>query len=282
MARVLIAGCGYVGCALGVRLSASGHRVWGLRRSVEEMPRGIEAVQADLTDLSTLSALPRSLDTVVYSPAAGRRDDDAYRRTYVEGIRHLLHALGEANELPGRMIYVSSTAVYGQTDGEWVDEDSPTAPVQFGGRRLLEGERLVADHPVESTILRLGGIYGPLRARLVDMIARQEPVTVGAHPSYSNRIHRDDCVGILEHLMTADDVRPVYLGVDHEPATISEIVEWIASRLELPQPRLASTPEGRRGNKRCRNMRIVDAGYRFRYPNYREGFSSLIEGMIRG
>ncbi len=282
MGRVLIAGCGYVGCALGVRLIASGYRVWGLRRSVEKMPRGIEAVQADLTDPSTLAVLPRSLDTVVYCPAAGRRGDDAYRQTYVEGLRHLLDAFGSADDLPGRMIYVSSTAVYGQTDGEWVDEESPTAPVQFGGRRLLEGERLVADNPVESTILRLGGIYGPQRARLVDMIARQEPITVGAHPSYSNRIHRDDCVGILEHLMTADAVRPVYLGVDHEPATIREIVEWIAARLELPQPRSAPVPVGQRGNKRCRNTRIVDAGYRFRFPSYREGFSALIEGTIRG
>ncbi len=282
MARVLIAGCGYVGCALGVRLSASGHRVWGLRRTVEALPQCIAAVQADLADLSTLDALPRSLDTVVYCPAAGRRDDEAYRRTYVEGIRHLLAAIGRGNEWPGRLIYVSSTAVYGQSRGEWVDEDSPTAPVQFGGRRLLEGERFVAEHPVSSTILRLGGIYGPQRARLVDAVGRQDPIAVGVHPSYSNRIHLDDCVGILEHLMTVEGGRPVYLGVDHEPATIREIVGWIAARLHVPHPPEDSAPRGQRGNKRCRNARIVDSGYRFRFPSFREGFSALIEGTIRG
>ncbi len=282
MARVLIAGCGYVGCALGVNLSAAGHRVWGLRRTVENLPKCIAAIQADLADPSTLDALPGSLDTVVYCPSAGRREDEAYRRTYVEGIRNLLAAFGRGPGPPGRLIYVSSTAVYGQSRGEWVHEDSPTAPVQFSGRRLLEGERIVAEHPVGSTILRLGGIYGPQRARLVDAVARQDPIAVGAHPSYSNRIHRDDGVGILEHLITLEEGRSVYLGVDHEPAPTRQIVGWIAGRLDLPHPPEAPAPRGQRGNKRCHNWRIVDSGYRFRYPSYREGFSALIEGTIRG
>jgi nucleoside-diphosphate-sugar epimerase len=136
--RVLIAGCGYVGTALGLRLSAVGHRVWGLRRHPGELPSPIEPLAADLADPSSLAVLPRDLDWVVYAAAAGGFSDERYRAAYVDGPRHLLSALAATGIAPRRLVFTSSTGVYAQSGGEQVDETSPTEPTHFSGTRLLQ------------------------------------------------------------------------------------------------------------------------------------------------
>ena len=137
---VLIAGCGDLGIALGLRLHTAGWAVSGLRRHTDALPPGITPVAADLGDPRSLSALAgRRFDHVVLTGAPGGFDEAAYRRVYVDGVRNLLDALtGE----PG-VLMVGSTGVYHQEDGSTVDEDSPTAPRGFSGRMLLEGEALL-------------------------------------------------------------------------------------------------------------------------------------------
>ena len=159
--RVLIAGCGYAGCALGERLAAEGHTVFGLRRNPEVLPPGIHPVAADLASPVTLDALPRRLDYVVHAVSSDGSGDAAYRLTYVDGFRNLLRVLAAREENPRRVIFVSSTRVYAQRRGEWVDETSPTEPQEYAGRCLLEGELLAHDGPLPAVVLRAGGIYGP-------------------------------------------------------------------------------------------------------------------------
>jgi nucleoside-diphosphate-sugar epimerase len=279
--RVLVAGCGYVGCALASRLATEGHTVWGLRRTPGNLPPGVHPFAADLGDPATLAALPPALDAVVYAAAPGGASDERYRTVYVDGVRNLLHALHGQGQRPGRVLLTSTTGVYAQTEGEWVDEESPTEPDGFRGLRPLEGERLLLEGPFPATVLRLGGIYGPDRTRLIDEVRAG---TARCRPgAWSNRIHRDDCAGALRHLMLLDGAGPLYLGVDREPAELCEVQQWIADQIGAPAPRASEdAPPGRGGrssNKRVRSDRLLRSGYRFRFPTFRDGYAAMLREM---
>ncbi len=292
MARILVAGCGYVGSELARVLVAEGHQVWGLRRRPQALPQGVRAAGADLTQPARLAELfarsdgPRGLDVVVYAAAADGGDEAAYRRAYVDGPRNLLEALRRAGERPRRSFFTSSTGVYAQDDGSWVDEDSPTEPTSFRGARVLEGERLLLASEIPATVVRLGGIYGPGRTRLAERVRRGEAELPTGPTRWTNRIHRDDAAGILRHLIALElagrSPGAVYVGVDDEPASQADVLRWLARRLGVELPDRAESPAaptsarapGR--NKRCRNARIRALGYRFRYPTFREGYEALL------
>lgn len=279
-ADILIAGCGDVGGALAERLRDAGHRVAGLRRRAGLLPAGIEPLAADLGEPATFAALrERHFDIVVVTGAAGRFDEDHYRRVYVEGLANLLGVLrGEPH-----VLLASSTAVYHQCHGEWVDEDSPTEPHGFSGRILLQAEALLRERAAHrATVLRLGGIYGPGRERLLREVVAgigcaREPVR------YTNRIHREDCAGILQflvgRLLRDEALAPLYLGVDSEPAPMWEVRHWIAAELGVALDDAAGGAPGGRapGSKRCSNRRLLEAGYALRYPDFRAGYAPLIK-----
>ena len=280
MARILIAGCGYVGTALGVRLVTTGHTVWGLCRRTDALPQGIHPLAADLTTPQTLRGLPPGLEYVFYTAAPDGSSDAAYSAAYGDGLRTLLDTLTGQRQPIQRFFLTSSTAVYGQSAGEWVDETSPTAPTHFTGLRLLEGERLLLRGPFPATVLRLGGIYGPGRTRLIERMRQGAAVCQKGPPVYINRIHRDDSAGALQHLMGLPQPDSLYLGVDHEPADLCTVLRWLAAQLGAPPPRSEAAPDPdrqrRRSNKRASNARLVASGYRFRYPGFREGYAALL------
>jgi nucleoside-diphosphate-sugar epimerase len=293
--KALIAGCGYVGTALAQRLTDDGYQVWGLRRSCMARRGGsgaatVDWIEGDLTDPRSLSAIPEGIEIVFYLAGADGYDEASYRQAYVTGPANLIRELAERSTAPRRIFFASSTGVYAQENGEWVDEDSPAEQTHFSGARLLEGERIVRQGPFPGTVVRFGGIYGPAvaggagRTRLIDSVregsARRPP-----RPTYLNLIHRDDCAGILRHLMNLPNPDGLYLGVDCEPAERGELLTWIAQRLGVPPPAVAeadsaSSARSMRGNKRCRNARLLRSGYPFAYPTYREGLEPLIAGAV--
>jgi nucleoside-diphosphate-sugar epimerase len=278
MARILIAGCGYVGSELAANLASEGHEVWALRRSEAPTPAGARAIRADLLDVDRLRDLPSRIEVVFYTASAGGGDDRAYRSAYVDGLRYLLAAL-DGHPIR-RFLYTSSTGVYAQSGGVWVDEDSPAEPDHFSGRRLLEGERLLLRSRFPASVVRLAGIYGPGRSRLIERVRRGEAVLPGGAPVYANRIHRNDCAAALHHLMTLESPAPLYAAADHEPADVATVLRWIAQRLGVFPPRVEAAETGARygrtSNKRVRNRRLLASGYRFRYPTFREGYGELI------
>ncbi len=289
MARVLIAGCGYVGSALGELLVADGHEVFGLRRNPENLPAGIKPVRADLSLPETLVSLPTGIDTIFYTAGASRSDEEGYRYAYLDGMGRLLGALADLAEKPKRIFFTSSTSVYDQRRGEWVDEESKAAPSSYRGDIMLMTERLLLAGEIPGTVVRLGGIYGPGRDRLLRAVARGEVAASDGEPHYTNRIHRDDAAGCLRHLMQLEAPASLYLGVDHEAAEESAVLRWLADRLgvKLPEPgdadREGEAPARvrRAGSKRCRNDRLVESGYRFQYPTFREGYEMVIRGWAR-
>jgi len=282
MARVLVVGCGYVGSALAARLVGDGHEVFGLRRSESDLPAGVSLVRADVTDTRTLRAsLPASIDQVFYTAAADGSSEAAYRAAYVDGLRNVVAATREAGALPRRLIVTTSTAVYAQDAGEWIDEESATEPTRFQGRILLESEAVAFGSGIPAVAVRFGGIYGPGRTRLIDQVRRSE-ASLPARATYTNRIHRDDCAGVLRHLMNVETPSRVYVGVDRDPADYREVVTWLADRLSAPAPRVegAEAGTGARG-KRCRSDRLVASGYRFAYASFRDGYDSMIRAAPR-
>jgi nucleoside-diphosphate-sugar epimerase len=283
MARILIAGCGDVGIELGVRLVEDGHTVWGLRRHCDTLPSSLHALPADLTRPETLQALPPALDVVFYTAAPSSSSADNYRATYVEGIRHLLTALATQEQNLQRFIFTSSTGVYAQESGEWVDETSPTEPMHFSGRELLIAEHEVLNSAFPATVVRLGGIYGPGRTRLIDSVRQGTAVCTDGPPVYTNRIHRDDCAGVLQHVMQLPQPDRLYVAVDHDPADQCGVLQWLALQLGLPPLRKATAADARtrvaRSNKRCSNSKLVATGYVFRYSTFREGYQVLLATM---
>ena len=273
--NVFIAGCGYVGCELARQLIRLGDfQVWGLRRNIQELPEGVHPVQGDLTLDKKPAGWPAVIDYVVYCVAAKDYAETSYRQAYLEGLDNLITLLKKEGQHPARILFTSSTGVYHQSEGAWVDESSDTSPQNYSGQIMLEAETLLRNSPFVSTAVRFGGIYGPDRMRLLN----RAKDGIGCYPEppvYGNRIHRDDCAGILAHLLVMDvsgqPVKPVYLGVDNDPAPIYDVLHWLANELGVDLD--DNNPPPARGNKRCANALIRSEGYTFHYPDYRLGYA---------
>jgi len=294
---VLLAGCGDLGTEAGLRFAASGHRVVGWRRSPEKLPAVIEGVAADLTR-GSLPPIPAESSAVVVAIAADSPTEDAYRAAYVDGLAHVLDAVAASGAPVRRVLFVSSTAVYGDADGGWVDEATAPNPGGFSGRIIREAEELLSGRldgtGISPVVLRLGGIYGPGRTRLIDQV-RGGSATIPAASRFTNRIHRDDAAAAIVHLCTvAAEPAPLYLGVDDEPAELGAVLRFLAGELGLPEPTSESvaSPEAagaagavgkagsaRGGNKRVSNALLRDTGFRFEYPSYREGYRAILAGV---
>jgi len=282
--HALIAGCGYVGTALAARLAAEGHTVTTLRRSNKIAAPGVRNIQADLVTGVGLDAIPADIDVVFYTAGADGFSEEAYRNAYVVGVRNLLAALTAKGAPVQRVIYTSSTGVYAQDNGEWVDEDSPTVPTKFSGTILLEGEAEVTRGPFPATVVRLGGIYGPNRTRLIDTVRNGSAYTIAGRTQYLNLIHREDCAGVLQHLMHLPAPAACFVAVDDEPMERAALLGWLAGLLCVSPPPARAADEApdpqRGGDRRVRNARLRATGYVFQYPTCRDGYGAMLEGEI--
>ncbi|WP_090178246.1 NAD-dependent epimerase/dehydratase family protein [Luteibacter sp. UNC138MFCol5.1] len=272
---VLVAGAGDVGGRLAARLAAQGRRVFALRRG-DASGGGIHWLRGDLTRPATLTDLPR-VDALVFAAAPDARDEAAYRGIYVDGLRHLVEALPEP---PKRTLFVSSSAVYGEHAGGWVDEDTAPAPPGFNGRALLEAERWLAAQAVGGIAVRLAGLYGPGRTQLFDRLREGKAAVPRGQGVYANRIHVDDAAAALAFLLDVSQPAPIYLGVDDTPLPIDVLYDHIAGLLGAPIPPEGPGPAGI-GNKRLSNARLRAAGFRCAWPDARDGYAALLRSPIR-
>lgn len=277
----LIIGCGDIGTSLGRELIGLGHRVIGVRRQAQHLAEsaGIEGISADLNDAEAIAALPDA-DIVVYVVSADRFEEPAYRAAYPDGLEQVLTAMAERRTPPKQVFFVSSTSVYAQRDGETVDEQSATEPTGFSGILMREAEQRLLDHQLPGTVVRFSGIYGPGRDRLIRQVSEGR-IAPATPTMYSNRIHRDDCAGVIAHLigkvMQGEPVAPIYLGSDTESAPLNEVMTWLARQLKVEATEIIQSPLRRRASKRCDSSLLVESGYRFRYPTYREGYAQVLK-----
>jgi len=275
MAKILIAGCGDLGYRLATSLVEQGHRVGAIKRSPLQDQR-IDWLAMDLRDSSAWPTLDDDFDALFYLPTPSERSEAGYRDIFVTGLSNLLQVIPNTLQR-GWCCFISSTAVYGQTGGEWVDETSATEPKGYNGRVLLEAEQLILTSAANSCSVRLAGIYGPGRERLIRMVQSGEPVQQHP-PSYTNRIHCDDAARLLHFLLDQYLAnRPLehcYIGVDSAPASSWEVHSWLAQQLGVTLE--ASTDAYENQNKRCSNQRILAAGFEFLYPSFKEGYGAML------
>ena len=281
--KVLFIGCGDIGIRTIHRLGCShSDLVWkalAMRRHPAELPPDINSVAVDLRDTTMLSELLASncFDAIVVTLTADQMTDQGYADTYVTGAQSLQLALEQSGASPGLIIWVSSTGVYHQSSGEWVDESTAINPSSFRGKRLLEAEQVIQQLSANSVVVRFSGIYGPGRSRLVNQV-RQGIIAAAAPEHWSNRIHSEDCAGVLAHLLNRCGqgavLEPLYLATDNEPVPAHKMQSWLAERLEV-EP-LESSETRQTGNRRCSNQQLRTSGYLFRYPTYKEGYGALL------
>ena len=276
---VLIVGCGDVGINTAKLLVDQGHRVVGLRRNTAALPDFIEPLAADIADPASLAPLwHQSFATVLVTTSAGEFSPQRYQSVYVDGLKNVLASL--QHHPPGQLLLASSTSVYHQQDGSWVDERSATEPEGFAGRCQLAAESLALASGLAATVVRFAGIYGPGRERLLRRL-QQGYIVAASNSNYSNRIHSHDCAGILAHLVArrqrGESLERQYLAVDCKPTPLREVCEWLAQTLGLdPGSMEEDAMSLRGGNKRCSNRRLLQSGYRFVYPDYKAGFAALL------
>lgn len=276
MSKILIAGCGDVGTRLARRLHAAGHEVYGLARRGVDLP-GVYSLQADVCQPDSLR-LPAALDAVVVALAPDESTASAYQSVYVQGTRNLLQAL--QGQTLRHLFWLSSSSVYAQDDGGWVDESSATLPTHANAQCLLQAERLLATAPWPCTVLRLAGLYGPGRERLLRWVEQARPVQV-TPVHWSNRLHVEDAAALLEFLWqqraAGRELERLYIGCDNSPAPQHEVLDWLAAALHrAPPPRLPAAAEMTGQNKRLSNARIRALGFSPRYASYREGYAEIL------
>lgn len=272
-AKVLIVGCGDLGIAVAQQLVQSGFQAIGVRRNAFVID-GALMMQADVTQPATLEPL-RTIqpEILVYCVAAEAQTDIAYQAAYVDGLRHVL-ATQISNSNLKHVFFVSSTRVYGQSTDTLLDESILAIPADFGGERLLEAENLLQTLACRATALRLSGIYGPGRLRMINLA--QSPERWPALNGWSNRIHRDDAaafiVFLIQQALAGGSPHPCYIVTDSKPVTQYEVLNWIAVKLGVT-PQMIPAAEG---GKRLSNQTMLATGFQLQYPTYQEGYQALL------
>ncbi|MEY4630740.1 MAG: hypothetical protein RIQ81_860 [Pseudomonadota bacterium] len=293
---VLIIGAGYLGKAVASEAAAAGWRVVGARRNAPDGSSPVPGFSAWLSmdvlkidDLRTaIDSFAHSFDAVVYCVSAGTPSVDAYRDAYQHGLANVISILPAT----ARLVFVSSTGVYPEDDGRWVDEfhqidEESVAPTQ---RAMLAGEQFVNERS-NSLVLRFSGIYGPGRTRMLN-VARdaQDPMTV-REIAYTNRIHVEDGARAVVHCLELQNPARTYCVTDSDPAPQHEIIVWLRQQLGLkPLSVVFTGPDGMplahkdlpETNKRVRNGLLASTGFSWKFPGYRDGYGSLVTSNDRG
>lgn len=283
--EILIVGCGDIGSRTARRLLATNHQVHGARRNPENLPEGVQPVQLDVADAESWQALTDNSPTlkpdyIIYSVAAGGFSEEFYKSAYAEGVKQMLRWLKKSKHTPKHILFVSSTSIYGQTEGETVDENTVPHPSGFAGSIMLKAEEALRKSGLNHTCVRFSGIYGPGRDMLIRQV-RQGRIAPEVPIKYTNRIHSEDCAGVLAHLVGMVEAgktpAPVYLATDNGSAPLFDVMNWMADVLQVTPTEVVESPTRRRTSKICDNSLLLSTGYEFTYPTYREGYREALQ-----
>lgn len=271
MSDHLIIGCGYLGSRLARRLLVDGHRVYVTTRSPAkaEVFRGLGLIPlvCDVTDAGSLRDLP-VVDTVVHAVGLDRAAGKPMRTVYVEGLANVLHQLPK----PRRFLHISSTSVYGQSNGQTVDETSVTEPVEESGRIILEAECLLHSLNLSAIILRFAGIYGPGRLLRAQAILAGQAIATDPD-KWLNLIHVEDGICAILAARDRGHEGSVCIVCDDSPVRRRDFYTCLAEELKAPPPTFSSAPPEAANRRLCNRLMREKLGVSLRYPNYRAGLS---------
>ncbi|MGC6443669.1 MAG: SDR family oxidoreductase [Rubripirellula sp.] len=283
--NVLIYGCGYLGRELGQQLLFQGWDVCGSTRSRENATNlsniGIHPIISDWNDTRTLGNL-ESFSNIVIAVSRSVFSKRDHWETLVLGLQNLLPRISPF----ARITYISSTGVFHQRQGEWVDETTPTRPNRPSTQSHLAAENLLRKNrlPNSWSILRLAGIYGPSRIPNSRNLTERKPILADPD-SYLNLIHVEDAAQAVIATLERSDQR-VYVVSDDRPVLRANYYGFIAKHLGCPEPIFAirgvmDTVNARSsGNKRVWNRRMKkELLPKLRYPTFIEGLTPLLDSV---
>jgi nucleoside-diphosphate-sugar epimerase len=281
----LILGCGYLGARVARRWLAAGQQVFVVTRDGQRAAalakEGYRPLVADVLRPASLAHLPQA-ETVLYAVGYDRGAGASIHDVFVGGLQAVLDALPPGT---GKIIYISSTGVYAQSHGEWVDEDSPCQPRRAGGRACLEAEQALAAHRLgaRAIVLRMAGLYGPGRIPNAVEIRRHQPLAA-PQQGHLNLIHVDDAASVV---LAADERATAprsFVVADGHPVERRIYYEELARLLGAPPPDFtvppADSPAAARAarDKRVKNSRMAaELGVALAYPSYREGLAAIVQ-----
>jgi nucleoside-diphosphate-sugar epimerase len=280
----LVIGCGFLGLPLALRWQNQGDSVFATtrneQRSLEFSDIGLHPLILDTTDPVSLEQLQQqSFDTVVVAVGMDRSRYDSVHHVYVGGLENVLKNLSEDI---GQLIYVSSTGVYGDFGGEWVDESSPTDPQRDGGKACLEAEQLLQSSRFSdrATVLRMSGLYGNERVPTKSAVESKQWNKLSA-TGYLNLIHVDDAVSAVCIAADQNLVGETFLVSDSNPTLRREYYQFLADKFELgpiPWADVAPDPNSRgSSSKRISNRKFLEqTGLELKHPDFRSGLSDTI------
>ena len=240
---ITIIGCGDIGQRVAARYQQQGSLVRGLvqtRGSAEALQKlNIEPIEANLDDPASLDDIDYKQNTLFYfAPPPRSGTKDTRMANWLTSIR--------PNNLPNKVVIISTTAVYGDTGGDWITERSPLEPGTERGQRRLDAERQLSqwakNNEVPYVILRVPGIYGPDRLPR-ERLEKNLPVLNESECGFTNRIHSDDlamiCVTAAQRASSAE----IFNVSDGHPGTMTDWFNQVADALDLPRPPQVSMQE---------------------------------------
>jgi nucleoside-diphosphate-sugar epimerase len=273
MAQVLIAGCGDLGSGLAEELIKQSHQVTGIRRTKLDFPNGVQGITGDLVEMSD-DVLP-DVDVVFLIMTPNGRNEAAYRSAYFDTAQVIIRRY-QAMTKPPQVFFVSSTSVYGQSQGEWIDESTPAEPQSATAKILVETESALAQ-AFQSVAVRCSGIYGSGRFRLLEKVESEED---WGPNSWTNRVHRDDVVSALvtlaRHALEKKPLPKQVIVTDQTPVSMWEVKLWLATCLGVKVAVSNISEFSPASGKRIQGQYLLSQGWTPRYPSYVSGYQSLL------
>ena len=283
--KVLIFGCGYLGSRVAANWHQAGCEVSVVTRSEANAKRfrslGYEPIIADITDTNSLARIRFEFDIILFAVGFDRTKYSDIREVYVEGLKNVLAKISTTKV---HFIYMSSTGVYGDCQGEWIDEATKAEPFRPGGKACLEAEELIRAGEFDYTILRLAGIYGPDRVPRLKAMREQAWEELG-QTGHINLIHVADAAKIVASVVEQKIVNETFLVSDGQPADRKEFYEFIAQQLRTgPIDWTVKTePDASRrsaADKKVSNRKLVEfTSYEFQFPDYRVGIKDAVQSI---
>jgi len=274
--RILQIGCGGLGTLIAEASLAQGHALTIVRRSQLPVPAGAQAIYLDVIaekSLSVLSTLQPEILLYCLAPVEGQ----SYKQTYVQGLRQVLASV--AVTALKHVFFISSTGIYGEDQGEWIDDETLALPADEGGRVMLEAEQLMAQLPCGHTALRVSGIYGPQRLYLLRLLQNSARWPTQVH--WTNRMHELDVAAAVVHLyqqVMDGVVLPEHcILTDGVPAMQHEVLQWLAAQQQVPAP--STPPLQPQSGKRIRNRFLQHTGFKPQFADYQAGYASILSNL---
>ncbi|MDH4407834.1 MAG: sugar nucleotide-binding protein [Candidatus Methylopumilus sp.] len=276
--KVLIVGCGQLGFSIVKNADSDVFKLYGFSRSLRKSPASIEMHQVDILKTEAIDVIKLiNPEIIIYAVSADTQSIESYQDHYVVGLKKTYEAILKLDHFK-HLLFVSSTRVYGQKTTKILSELDIAEPSDYGGEALMEAETVARQLKDKATILRLSGIYGPNRKRMIQL-AQSNPGNWPATNNWSNRIHEEDAarfiVFLMKRIMMNESIEPLYLVTDGVPTKQYDVLTWIRNRLQLTTDTI-ELPILESG-KQLQSVLLNQTGFVLKYPDFMYGYEAIID-----